>query len=127
MATSKGMYCSLWAGSKSSNTPPAWLRRRSIFRQSGVILARSPTSTHFTCQPISSSSRAAATPSPPLLPGPHHTMAERRRMAQNSACSSGVGMWPSAVSQPMGPSSPGPGMGRARTSRTTARAAFSIS
>ena len=49
-------------------------------------------------------------------------------MAQNSACSSALGMWPSAVNQAVGPSwNPGPGMGRARTSSTRARAAFSIS
>ena len=60
---------------KSSNFPPDCSRRRSISRQSGLIFSRLPTRTQRTSQPISSRKRAAATPSPPLLPGPQNSTA----------------------------------------------------
>ena len=42
-------------------------------RSSGVILDRSPTRKALTRHPMPMRMRAAATPSPPLLPGPHST------------------------------------------------------
>ena len=60
---------------KSSSFPPDCSSRRSISRQSALIFSRLPTRTQRTSQPISSRKRAAATPSPPLLPGPQNSTA----------------------------------------------------
>ena len=62
---------------KGSSRPPAFSSRRSISRQSAVIFSRLPTRTARTWKPASSSRRAAATPSPPLLPAPQKHTARR--------------------------------------------------
>ena len=56
--------------SRDSSSPPASLNFSSMARSSCVIFARSPTRKVRTRYPASSKIRAAATPSPPLLPGP---------------------------------------------------------
>ena len=63
------------ASEKGSRRIPSSAKRDSMARQSGVIRSRSPTRTARTSTPDRRSSLAAATPSPPLFPGPQNTTA----------------------------------------------------
>ena len=85
--------CSGSSGSNSSIFPPRSRRRRAISRASAVILAQSPTKMVRTQTPRSISSLAAASPSPPLFPGPQNTAAQgaqsRSRRCKRARTASG--------------------------------------
>ena len=92
------------SGVKSSREPPLASRRRSISRQSEVIFSRRPTRTARTSIPASIRKRAAATPSPPLLPAPQKQTARRGLPGRSGRASATL-----------------------TAARATARAAFSMS
>ena len=79
---------SAFAGSKGSSATPHSLRRRVSSRASGVIFSILPTRNARTFSPFKNSSRAAAMPSPPLLPAPQRAAARHfpgRRGSRSSA------------------------------------------
>ena len=65
------------SGVKGSSFPPAAASLASMARVSAVSFSREPTRMQRTSSPADRSSRAQATPSPPLLPGPQKHTARR--------------------------------------------------
>ena len=76
------------SGVKGSSTPPAAASRASMALVSQVSFSRCPTRMQRTSKPASSSRRAQATPSPPLLPGPQKQTARPGALAAVSMAAS---------------------------------------